>query len=72
MSLQTLAYYGYIKVDHGAIKKDVEDFLDVNNDGKLNAEDRAVASQKLLKILQYNLPSGSGFLAGFLGGLRSG
>jgi hypothetical protein len=35
VSLQTLSYYGYINVDHVAIKKDFKNFLDLNEDGKI-------------------------------------
>ena len=72
MSLQTLSYYGYVDVNHKAIKKDVENLLDLNDDGVVDAEDRALATKKLMEVLQFGLPSGSGFAAGFVGGLRSG
>ena len=72
ISLQTLNYYGYVKVDHGRIKKDFDDFLDLNNDGTVDKDDAELAYTKLLKILEFNLPAGGGFAAGFVGGLRSG
>lgn len=72
ITLQTLNYYGYVKVDHGRIKKDFDDFLDLNKDGTVDTEDAAIAYNKLLKILEFNLPAGGGFAAGFAGGLRSG
>lgn len=72
MSLQTLSYYGYVTVDHGAIKKNVESLLDLNDDGKIDQEDAKAASSKILEVLQYNMPAGGGFAAGFVGGLRSG
>jgi uncharacterized membrane protein (Fun14 family) len=72
VSLQTLSYYGYVNVDHVAIKKDFENFLDLNDDGKIDKEDGEIASTKVLEILQFNMPAGGGFAAGFVGGLRSG
>lgn len=72
MSLQTLSYYGYVKVDHVQIRRDVEGFLDLNDDGRIDGEDGAIAYSKLLSVLQFGLPGGSGFAMGFVGGLRSG
>mmetsp|Transcript_18666 Transcript_18666/g.24492 ORF Transcript_18666/g.24492 Transcript_18666/m.24492 type:complete len:91 (+) Transcript_18666:318-590(+) len=72
MGLQTLSYSGYIQVDHATIKKDVENFMDLNKDGKVDEEDGKEAMNKLMEVFEYNLPSGSGFGVGFLGGLRSG
>jgi uncharacterized membrane protein (Fun14 family) len=72
MALQTLAYNGYITVNHANLKKDVEKILDLNDDGKINREDQLLVAEKLMKVLQYNLPGGSGFVAGFVGGLRNG
>jgi len=72
VGVQALAYNGYIEVDHGKIKQDVEGLLDLNGDGKLDASDRAIASEKMMVMLQHNMPSGGGFVAGFAGGLRSG
>lgn len=71
MSLQTLSYYGYVKVDHVAIKKDFENYLDFNSDGKIDKEDGKIAKNKVLEVLQYNMPAGGGFVAGFVGGLRN-
>jgi len=59
-------------VDHGQIKKDFDDFLDLNEDGKVDKEDASLAYNKLMKVLEFNLPAGGGFAAGFAGGLRSG
>lgn len=72
MAMQTLSYSGYIKVDHAQMKKDVENLMDLNKDGKVNKEDGQQALDKLMEVFQYNLPSGGGFGVGFLGGLRSG
>lgn len=72
MGLQTLSYYGYIKVDHTQLERDFNKAADLNNDGKIDAEDGKILLDKLMHVLQFNLPSGGGFVAGFIGGLRSG
>eukprot|EP00560_Eucampia_antarctica_P008396 CAMPEP_0197825954 /NCGR_PEP_ID=MMETSP1437-20131217/2979_1 /TAXON_ID=49252 ORGANISM="Eucampia antarctica, Strain CCMP1452" /NCGR_SAMPLE_ID=MMETSP1437 /ASSEMBLY_ACC=CAM_ASM_001096 /LENGTH=122 /DNA_ID=CAMNT_0043426183 /DNA_START=393 /DNA_END=761 /DNA_ORIENTATION=+ len=72
MSLQSLSYAGYIKVDHDRIKNHVETILDLNNDGKVDKEDADQAMGKVMEVLNYNLPAGGGFGAGFIGGIRSG
>ena len=72
MSLQALSYYGYVKVDHSQLQRDFNDMLDLNQDGKVDAEDGKVIYNKLLEVLEFNLPSGSGFAAGFVGGVRMG
>lgn len=72
VTLQTLSYKGYIQINHDAMKKEVERMMDFNNDGKVDWSDAEQAKKYLMGILNYNLPSGSGFGAGFAGGLRSG
>jgi len=71
MCLQTLNYNGYIQVDHSTIRRDMEDFFDLNEDGKVDQEDGKMAYGKLMKVLTFNLPAGSGFAAGFVGGIRA-
>jgi uncharacterized membrane protein (Fun14 family) len=72
VTLQSLSYAGYLTIDHGALKKDVEKALDLNKDGVVDDKDAAVAYNKLMDVLQFNMTGGSGFAAGFLGGMRSG
>jgi uncharacterized membrane protein (Fun14 family) len=72
MTLQTLSYSGYIRVDHEKLKSDLYQNLDLNEDGKVNADDRDIALDKVMKVLQFNMPAGGGFAAGFVGGIRSG
>lgn len=72
VTLQSLQYAGYVSVDHNVIKKDVESYLDLNKDGKLDHEDRKIATDKVMEVLQIGMPSGGGFVVGFVGGLRSG
>ena len=71
MSLQTLSYYGYIKVDHVKLKEDFDNFMDMNDDGKVDTSDAKIAKDQVLKVLQFNMPAGGGFVAGFVGGLRN-
>jgi uncharacterized membrane protein (Fun14 family) len=70
--MQTLQYSGYIQVDHGKLRKDVESMFDLDQDGDVDEDDANMAYLKVLSVLQYNMPAGGGFGAGFLGGLRSG
>jgi len=71
-ALQTLSYCGYVQVDHSRMKKDFENLLDLNDDGKIDKEDIDILSETVMKVLSYNVPGGSGFAAGFVGGIRSG
>ena len=66
-----MSYLGYVKVDHVAIKRDFENLWDLNDDGKIDASDGQIAKAKVLEILQFNMPAGGGFAAGFIGGIRS-
>ena len=72
ITLQSLQYSGYIEIDHTQLKKDVERALDLDKNGKLDGSDGKVGLDKVLEVLQYNVPGTGGFVAGFLGGLRSG
>jgi uncharacterized membrane protein (Fun14 family) len=72
MTLQTLSYSGYITIDHDRMKKEVENWMDLNKDGKVDADDSKLAINKVLRVLEYNMPGGGGFAAGFIGGIRSG
>lgn len=72
MGIQTLSYYGYIEVDHSRIQSDFEKALDLNKDGKVDKEDGKIAYDKVMSVLQYSLPAGSGFGGGFIAGVRSG
>lgn len=71
-SVPCFSYMGYVQVDHGALKRDIEGLLDLNKDGKIDQEDAQELHAQATKILAYNLPAGGGFSMGFLGGLRSG
>ncbi|CAB9520663.1 FUN14 domain-containing protein [Seminavis robusta] len=71
VTLQTLNYYGYIEISHDKFKSTVENALDLNKDGKVDKSDIQRSFDKLMGVLSYNVPSGGGFVAGFLGGVRS-
>ena len=70
MGLQLLASNGYAKVNQEKLKVDMEGFMDLNKDGKLDVEDIKIAYDKLHGTLSYNAPVGGGFTAGLLMGLR--
>lgn len=72
MALQTLSYSGYVEVDHGKLKKDIEGMMDLNKDGKIDKEDLNKASEDVMEVLSFGLPAGAGFGAGFLFGLKQG
>jgi hypothetical protein len=54
------------------LQKDFEEYLDLNRDGKVDMEDGKLVYERVLAALQFNMPAGTGFAAGFLGGLRTG
>jgi len=70
--LQTLHYNGYVTVDHEKIEKDFNEAFDLNHDGNLDQGDLKVLYDTFVKVVSFNVPSGSGFAAGLLLGLRSG
>jgi len=78
--MQTLAYQGYIVVNHEKISKEVENILDRNNDGKVDVEDLKGVIEDVRKVAEHGLGfsqgglavSGGGFGLGFYGGLKSG
>eukprot|EP00587_Corethron_hystrix_P012231 CAMPEP_0113314466 /NCGR_PEP_ID=MMETSP0010_2-20120614/10514_1 /TAXON_ID=216773 ORGANISM="Corethron hystrix, Strain 308" /NCGR_SAMPLE_ID=MMETSP0010_2 /ASSEMBLY_ACC=CAM_ASM_000155 /LENGTH=182 /DNA_ID=CAMNT_0000170755 /DNA_START=266 /DNA_END=814 /DNA_ORIENTATION=- /assembly_acc=CAM_ASM_000155 len=70
--IQSLSYGGYIDVNTDKISKDALQILDVNDDGKFDEKDVESMTKKVMEILQYNLPSGGGFVSGMIMGVRSG
>lgn len=69
---QCASYAGYIDVNHKKIEKDVMGVLDLNKDGQFDSKDVDDAYKKVMKVLEYSLPAGSGFAVGFLVGFRAG
>jgi len=70
--MQGLAYNGYITVDHDKISRKFSERFDVNKDGKVDSTDAEDIYKQAMEVLQYNGPSGGGFGAGMILGLRSG
>lgn len=70
ISLQALNYYGYIDVKWGKIQKEFENQLDLNKDGKVDAQDIAHLRDATLRMLTWGLPSAAGFGVGFFIGLK--
>lgn len=66
------SYNGYIVVDQAKIEEDFNRFVDINKDGKIDTNDLQAIYDKVYQVLNYNMPSGSGFAAGLILGLRSG
>ncbi len=64
LSLQLLAYAGYIQIDWTRIQQDVDPLLD-------QARLQGLWNQ-LLEVLTFNLPFAGGFTAGFVLGLKRG
>lgn len=72
VTLQSLSYAGYVDVNHAALQKNVENALDLNKDGFVDAKDVAQLKEKVMEVLQFGMTGGAGFGAGFVGGFRSG
>jgi len=72
LSLQALAYQGYIKTSWADISDDFTAALDANGDGVIDSEDAKIWWSKASTVVGYNLPAGSGWMGGWIMGLRSG
>jgi uncharacterized membrane protein (Fun14 family) len=70
--VQLLAYTGYVNTDWSMLSKDFTEVLDANGDGVIDDEDMKIWYQKLSAVIGYNLPAGSGVLAGLVLGLKTG
>ena len=60
------------QINHESIEARLKTAADLNNDGKIDAQDLAIAQAKGLEILQFGVPSVGGFGTGFALGLRHG
>jgi len=69
--IQSLQYSGYIDVNYKGIQKDIEGMMDLNKDGEFDVKDVELGINKVKDVLSYNMPSGGGFSAGLLMGIRS-
>ncbi|EQC29735.1 hypothetical protein SDRG_12507 [Saprolegnia diclina VS20] len=72
MAMQCASYYGYLDVNYKKLERDITDMLDINKDGKFDSKDVQVMYKKMMDVLEFSLPAGSGYAAGFLVGFRSG
>ncbi|OWZ07317.1 putative mitochondrial protein [Phytophthora megakarya] len=70
--LQCASYSGYVDVNYKKLEGDVRNYLDVNKDGVFDTKDLDSMYKSIMKVLEFSLPAGSGFAAGFVLGFRSG
>jgi len=70
VSLQGLAFCGYIEIKWSKAFADGLKAIDTDGDGKITSKDLRVYAKKALHILMYQLPSGGGFISGLLYGMR--
>merc|ERR1712071_695522 len=69
VAIQTLNYSGYVNVNFEKMNADFNQMMDVNNDGNVDEKDAKQISDKVMEVLSYNIPAGSGFGAGFIMGV---
>ena len=53
--LQTLAYHGYIDVNHEKVARQVEEILDRNGDGVVDSEDIKSVVEELRKVVGFGI-----------------
>ncbi|KAL3657154.1 hypothetical protein V7S43_017948 [Phytophthora oleae] len=70
--LQCASYSGYVDLNYKKLERDVKSYLDVNKDGVFDTKDLDYMYKSVMKVLEFSLPAGSGFAAGFVLGFRSG
>ncbi|KIY96022.1 hypothetical protein MNEG_11939 [Monoraphidium neglectum] len=70
VSLQVLTYSGFVTVNWTVVHRRVREALDTTKDGRLDIDDYRAWLKKGLVVLSQGLPSTSGFLVGFMLGLR--
>eukprot|EP00048_Salpingoeca_helianthica_P015677 m.227992 g.227992 ORF g.227992 m.227992 type:complete len:170 (+) comp17374_c0_seq1:21-530(+) len=70
IALQILAYNGYVTVNWKKVEDDVMKKLDANGDGVVDAKDLQPFFKKTMSALQYNMPSSTGFVTGYVLGLK--
>ncbi|KUF93164.1 1-aminocyclopropane-1-carboxylate deaminase [Phytophthora nicotianae] len=70
--LQCASYSGYVDVDYKKLERDFKSYLDINKDGVFDTKDVDSMYKSVMKVLEFSLPAGSGFAAGFILGFRSG
>lgn len=63
---------GYLTIHYTKVESDMRKLLDVNGDGKVDAADQAMISEKFVKLMTDNgVGSAAGFSAGFAAGFKS-
>ena len=72
VGLQMLAFNGFITINHDGIEQKLKSVADLNKDGKVDAQDLAIAKDKGMEILQFGVPSVGGFGTGLAMGLKHG
>jgi len=72
MGLQTLAYNGYIEVDWAGAEKEIMRRATNGKSGQVDAKVANELYDKVMEVVGYNIPAGSGFGGGVIVGLRSG
>ena len=70
ITMQTLAYHGFMQIDYHKIEKEVSNAVDLNHDGRIDADDLGLAYENLKTIIEYNMPTTAGFGTGLLLGIR--
>ncbi|CAH0488984.1 unnamed protein product [Peronospora farinosa] len=70
--LQCASFSGYVNVNYKKLKRDVKGYLDIDQDGVLDTKDLDSMYKLVMEVLEFSLPAGSGFAAGFILGFRSG
>jgi uncharacterized membrane protein (Fun14 family) len=66
---QVAANNGYIHINWRKVEKDVIRSIDPEGDGRITKKDLKLWWIKFMKMVQYNLPSSSGFGVGFVLGI---
>lgn len=72
MCMQCLSYAGYVTTDWTEISKNFIHWLDTNGDGRVDRDDMREWWTRASKVVGFNLPAGSGWMAGWIAGLRTG
>jgi|LauGreSBDMM110SN_4_FD.fasta_scaffold260580_1 uncharacterized membrane protein (Fun14 family) len=70
ITMQTLAYHGFMQIDYHKIEKEVSNAVDLNRDGRIDADDLGLAYENIKTIIEYNMPTTAGFGTGLLLGIR--
>lgn len=70
IGMQYASYYGYLDVNYRKIERSFRQYFDINQDGNVDQKDFDLLKDDITKVLEFNIPAGSGFGAGLLLGLR--